>query len=47
MERIFDKKKVAACIAKSKYHSILDTMDIDFYLINYEKIGRASCRERV
>ena len=37
MERIFDKKKVAACIAKSKYHSILDTMDIDFYLINYEK----------
>ncbi len=37
MERIFDKKKVAACIAKSKYHSILSTMDIDFYLINYEK----------
>ena len=37
MERIFDKKRVAACIAKSKYHSILSTMDIDFYLINYEK----------
>lgn len=37
MERIFDKKKISACIAKSKYHSVLDTMDIDFYLIKYEK----------
>ncbi len=37
MERIFDEKKVAACIAKSKYHSVLNTMDIDFYLIKYEK----------
>ena len=37
MKRIFDEKKVAACIAKSKYHSVLDTMDIDFYLIEYEK----------
>ncbi len=33
MERIFDEKKVAACIAKSKYYSILSTMDVDFYLI--------------
>ena len=37
MERIFDEKKVAACIAKSKYYSILSTMDVDFYLIKYEK----------
>ena len=37
MERIFDKKQITACIAKSKYHSVLDTMDIDFYLIKYEK----------
>ena len=37
MERIFDEKKIAACIAKSKYHSILSTMDVDFYLIKYEK----------
>ena len=37
MERIFDEKKVAACIAKSKYHSVLDTIDIDFYLTKYEK----------
>ena len=37
MERIFDEKKVAVCIAKSKYYSILSTMDVDFYLIKYEK----------
>lgn len=37
MERIFDEKKVAACIAKSKYYSVLSTMDVDFYLIKYEK----------
>lgn len=37
MERIFDEKKVTACIAKSKYYSILSTMDVDFYLIKYEK----------
>lgn len=37
MEKIFDKKKIAACIAKSKYHSVLDAMDVDFYLIKYEK----------
>ena len=33
MEKIYDQKKVAACIAKSKYHAVLDTMDLDFYLI--------------
>lgn len=37
MERIFDEKKVAACIAKSKYYSVLDTINIDFYLTKYEK----------
>lgn len=37
MEKIYDQKKVAACIAKSKYHAVLDTMDLDFYLIKYEK----------
>ena len=37
MERIFDEKKVTACIAKSKYYSILSTMDVDFSLIKYEK----------
>lgn len=37
MERIYDKKKIASCIAKSKYHTVLDTLDIEFYLIKYEK----------
>lgn len=37
MKRIYDKKKVAACIAKSKYHDVLAAMEIDFYLIKYEK----------
>lgn len=37
MKRIFDEKKITACIAKSKYYSVLDTIDVDFYLIKYEK----------
>ncbi len=37
MERIYDKEKIAACIANSKYHTVLESLDIDFYLINYEK----------
>ena len=37
MERIFDKKIIADCIAKSKYHAVLESLDIDFYLIKYEK----------
>lgn len=37
MERIYDKKEIADYIAKSKYHAALDTLDIDFYLIKYEK----------
>ncbi|MEY8338145.1 hypothetical protein AALB16_08970 [Lachnospiraceae bacterium 62-35] len=42
MERIYDKKKIASCIAKSKYHGVLDSLDIDFYLIKYEK-GELVC----
>lgn len=37
MERIYDKKEVAACIAKSKYHAVLDSLNVDFYLMRYEK----------
>ena len=42
MERIFDKKKVNACIAKSKYRTVLESLDIDIYLIKYEK-GELVC----
>lgn len=42
MERIYDKKKIAACIAGSKYHAVLDSLDVDFYLIKYEK-GELVC----
>lgn len=37
MEKLYDKKKIAACIAKSKYYAVLSSLDIDFYLIKYEK----------
>ena len=37
MERMFDKEKIAASIAKSKYCDLLETLDIDFYLIKYDK----------
>ena len=37
MERIDDKKKIINCIAKSKYHAVLDSLNIDFYLTKYEK----------
>lgn len=37
MERIYDKDKIADCIANSKYQTVLDSLDIDFYLIKYEK----------
>lgn len=37
MERIYDQKIIADCIAKSKYHMVLEAMDIGFYLIKYEK----------
>ena len=37
MERIYDKKKIADCIAGSKYHDVLEASDIDFYLTRYEK----------
>ena len=37
MERIYDKKQIASYIAKSKYQAVLESLDIDFYLIKYEK----------
>lgn len=37
MKKIYDKKKIADCIAKSKYRSVIESMDIDYYLIRYEK----------
>lgn len=37
MERIYDKKKIASCIDKSKYHAVLESLDINYYLIKYEK----------
>ena len=37
MERIYDRRKVAACMAKSRYHEVLAGLDLDFYLIKYEK----------
>ena len=42
MERIFDKEKIATSIAKSKYCDLLETLDIDFYLIKYDK-GELVC----
>ena len=37
MQRIYDKKEIAARIAGSKYRAVFDTLDAAFYLINYEK----------
>lgn len=37
MKRIYDQQKIAACIAKSKYHAVLNSLGIEFYLIKYEK----------
>ncbi len=37
MERIYDKKKISNYIAKSKYQTLLSALDINFYLIKYEK----------
>ncbi len=37
MERIFDKKRIAECVAKSNYYVVLNELDVDFYLIKYEK----------
>ncbi len=36
MEKIFEKEKIADCIAKSKYHDVLESLDLDFYLIKIE-----------
>lgn len=37
MKRIYSGEEIRACIAKSGYHAVLNAMDIDFYLIKYEK----------
>ena len=37
MERIFDREKIADSIARSRYRDVLGSLDIDFYLIKYEK----------
>lgn len=37
MERIYDSRKVAACIAESRYHAVLESLSIEFYLTKYEK----------
>lgn len=37
MERIYEKKKIEDCIARSRYCTVLDSLDVDFYLIQYEK----------
>lgn len=37
MKRIYDKEKIAVCLGKSKYHAVFDSLDIDFYLVKYEK----------
>lgn len=39
MERIYDQEKIAESIARSKYHEILESLNIDFYLIRYEKLS--------
>ena len=37
MKKIYEKKKVAACIADSIRRDVLDSLNVDFYLIIYEK----------
>lgn len=37
MEKIYDKKIIADCIAKSKYFAVLNSLGVDLYLIKYEK----------
>lgn len=37
MEKIYDKKTIKAYITASEYSDVLDSLDIDFYLIKYEK----------
>ncbi len=37
MERIYDQGAIASRIAQSRYHTVLSALDIDFYLIKYEK----------
>ncbi len=42
MKKIFDKKEIADYIANSQYYDVFDSLDVDFYLIKYEK-GELVC----
>ncbi len=37
MKKIFDAETIKACLAKSRYHSVLEDLQIDLCLIQYEK----------
>lgn len=37
MERIYDKERIADCIAKSSYQSMLNTLEISYCVIHYKK----------
>ncbi|MDE5696938.1 MAG: hypothetical protein K2I96_05925 [Lachnospiraceae bacterium] len=37
MEKIYDKKKLAFYIGKSRYRAVLESLDIDLYLTKYKK----------
>lgn len=37
MEQIYDKHKIAASVAKSKYHAVLNALPLDFYPIKSKK----------
>ena len=42
MKKIYDKEKIAACLSHSRYYEVLASLDVDFYLIKYEK-GELVC----
>ena len=44
MRKIYDKNEIAAYIAQSKYQAVLDTLNVNFYLIN---IRKANCYPRL
>ena len=37
MRKIYDKNEIATYIAQSKYQAVLDTLNVNFYLIKYKK----------
>ncbi len=42
MKKIYDKEKIAACLSHSRYYEVLASLNVDFYLIKYEK-GELVC----